>query len=247
MYSQAIATIALCEAAGMAQDDKLKRAARAAVEFIVRAQAGNGSWGYTSGEAGDTSIVGWQVQALKSAKLAGIGNVDKALRQAESFLVSVSDDSESRYGYRTKGPTQTLSAVGLLSRIYMSGTPRKAFVARGVKNMWEENRPGNAFWDMYYYYYATQVFFFFDGKDWHQNWNPAIKKLLLDKQVTAGPDVKSADVGSWPKDDGFIGRCCGRLGTTALACLTLEVYYRHLPLNKREAAGGLEMLEGMNK
>src|SRR5262249_20859780 len=51
MYSQAIAAIALCEAAGMTQDEKLKRAARSAIDFIVKAQAGNGSWGYTAGEA----------------------------------------------------------------------------------------------------------------------------------------------------------------------------------------------------
>jgi hypothetical protein len=40
-------------------------------------------------------------------------------------------------------------------------------------------------------------------------------------------------MGSWEPEPGFIGRACGRLGTTALCLLTLEVYYRHLPLYKR--------------
>src|SRR5215472_1005480 len=49
MYSQAIATVAICEAAGMTQDDKLKKLARGAIDFIVKGQASNGSWGYTAG------------------------------------------------------------------------------------------------------------------------------------------------------------------------------------------------------
>ena len=32
-----------------------------------------------------------------------------------------------------------------------------------------------------------------------------------------------------PKDQGFIGSSCGRLGTTAMAVLTLQVYYRYPP------------------
>ena len=245
MYTQAIGTIALCEAAGMTQDDGLKRNAKKAVGYVVAAQAGNGSWGYTSGTDGDTSVVGWQIQALKSAKLAGIAVPDKSFKQAESFLVSVSDDSESRYGYRTKGGTPALSAVGLLSRIYISGNPKHALVARGVKNMWEENKPTEGNWDMYYYYYATQVVHFFDGKAWHADWNPTMRKILLDKQVSnTTPGAKAADVGSWPKDTGFIGSSCGKLGTTCLACLTLEVYYRHLPLNKRDGGGLMELEKG---
>lgn len=47
----------------------------------------------------------------------------------------------------------------------------------------------------------------------------------------------------WPKDNGpHIGEQCGKLGTTALACLTLEVYYRHLPLYKRDN-GGLQAID----
>ena len=51
-------------------------------------------------------------------------------------------------------------------------------------------------------------------------------------------------MGSWPKDTGFIGSQCGKLGTTALACLTLEVYYRHLPLYKRDNGGLAELEKG---
>jgi hypothetical protein len=246
MYSQAIATVAVCEAAGMTQDDTYKRVAKSAADFIVKAQAGNGSWGYSAGEAGDTSIVGWQIQALKSARLAGIAVPDKAFKQAESFLESVSD-SGATYGYRTKGSTHTLTAVGLLCRQYMGWGPRVSQLARGIQWMWNGYKPVETDWNMYYYYYATQVFHFFGGPEWHKEWNPAMQKILLDKQITEKtPQAKAGDVGSWPKDNGFIGGSCGKLGTTALACLTLEVYYRHLPLYKRDSAGLQELDKNAN-
>lgn len=65
------------------------------------------------------------------------------------------------------------------------------------------------------------------------------------RDMLIGLQNKSADEavkGSWDKDGGFIGSSCGRLGTTCMAMLTLEVYYRHLPLYKRDN-GGLAELE----
>jgi hypothetical protein len=46
-----------------------------------------------------------------------------------------------------------------------------------------------------------------------------------------------ANMGSWDPEGGWFGTNCGRLGTTAMCLLTLEVYYRHLPLYKRGADG----------
>jgi hypothetical protein len=92
---------------------------------------------------------------------------------------------------------------------------------------------------MYYYYYATQVVHFYEGPDWHKFWNPKMRDLLIDLQRKGGGNDL---LGSWDKDQGFIGSSCGRLGTTCLALLTLEVYYRHLPLYKRDS-GGLAEIE----
>ena len=80
---------------------------------------------------------------------------------------------------------------------------------------------------------------FWKGPDWHKFWNPKMRDLLIDMQDKSGDDAKR---GSWQKDMGHIGSQCGRLGTTCLALLTLEVYYRHLPLYKRDS-GGLADLE----
>ena len=54
-----------------------------------------------------------------------------------------------------------------------------------------------------------------------------------------GEQSKKGDAnhGSWDPEGGWFGTSCGRLGTTAMVLLTLEVYYRHLPLYKRAADG----------
>ena len=73
MYAHALATMALCEAFGMTGDQRVGAAAQAAVDFIAAAQnRQTGGWRYHPGEEGDTSVMGWQIMALKSARLAGL-------------------------------------------------------------------------------------------------------------------------------------------------------------------------------
>jgi hypothetical protein len=236
MYAHAIATIAMCEAYGMTNDPALKNKVLAAVKYIEKAQGPNGSWGYTAGVDGDTSIVGWQVQALKSAEMAGLYKAPAALKKAEQFLIFVSKMSESRYGYNVpEKESPNLSAVGLLCRQYMGWGARQPSLAKGVEYLLSMP-PDAGTWNMYYYYYATQVVHFFEGDAWFKEWNPKMQKLLLSLQAKAG-----ANTGSWDKDGAIIGEHCGRLGTTCLALLTLEVYYRHLPLYKRDNAGRMEL------
>jgi hypothetical protein len=247
MYSHAIATVALCEAYGMTGDKSLLLVpAKKAVEFIIKAQASNGSWGYNAGAPGDTSIVGWQIQALQSARMCKDITVPEAtLKKAREFLDKVAKGSlKSQYGYSDNNTTTpTLSAVGLLCRYYTDGWgPGNASLIDGVKKLMAAHMPkGNAndtAFNMYYYYYATQVVHFHEGKEWSEIWNPKMRDQLIAMQVGEGKN----DAGSWDADRNTIGSHCGRLGTTCLALLSLEVYYRHLPLYKRDT-GGLKELE----
>ncbi|MBX9580364.1 MAG: terpene cyclase/mutase family protein [Gemmataceae bacterium] len=270
MYGHGIATMALCEAYGMTKDPYLKGPAQKAVNFIIASQAGNGSWGYQPGVAGDTSIVGWQLQALQAARLAKLTVSDATVGKAVKFLDSVSSGSRRAvYGYAAKNgaPGTSLTAVGLLCRYYMDGWgPGNAGMAEGVSGLFGTPRPGagpddprtnrerapktkaeaakgGAVPDMYYYYYATQVVHFFEGPEWKE-WNEGpkdrdgkrlggMRDWLVGLQRRDAPAVK----GSWDPDPGTIGPNCGRLGTTCLCLLTLEVYYRHLPLYKRDTGG----------
>ena len=247
MYSHAIGTIALCEAFGMTTDKAfLRKPAQDAINYIMAAQGVNGSWGYQSKANGDTSIVGWQLQALQSAKLCKDLVVRKdVIDKASKFLDSVAQGSQkATYGYASPGAGPTTTAVALLCRYYVDG--------------WGSQHPGmnagvdflNKTWmpektktyDMYYYYYATQVMHFFEGETWTK-WNAAMRDMLIGLQVL--DNSKQATYGSWDPDKApWMGTGCGRLGTTCMCLLTLEVYYRHIPLYRRDNAGLKELERG---
>lgn len=261
-YAHAIATVALCEAFGMTGDKALLlKPCQLAIDKIQKGQAGNGSWGYTYERAeGDTSIVGWQVQALHSAKMCKEIRVDpKVLEKAMKFLDTVASkppkvtdkggkvtfngaSSMSAFGYSNPGPRPGLTAVGLLCRYYLNGWgPNSPGLRDGVDYIMAAHPPDkDQEYDLYYYYYATQVAHFREGETWAKDWNPKMRDMLIAKQVSQ-PNRPTVD-GSWDKDDRWIGDKCGRMGTTAMAILTLEVYYRHLPLYGR-GTGALNELD----
>ncbi len=249
-YANAIAAVALCEAFGMTGDKALLlKPCQNAIDHIQKGQGGNGSWGYRYGDEGDTSIVGWQVQALHSAKMCKELKVDqKVLEKAMKFLDSVASKPRNSsvactFGYRQPGARPSLTAVGLLCRYYLNGWgPNSPGLRDGVDYLIKEHPPEEKQpFDMYYYYYATQVAHFREGEEWAKQWNPKMRDMLVKKQVN---DVNKPQVdGSWDKDDTWIGDSCGRMGTTAMAVLTLEVYYRHLPLYNR-GTGGKNELDG---
>jgi hypothetical protein len=89
--------------------------------------------------------------------------------------------------------------------------------------------------NFYYFYYGTMACFQHGGEPW-QKWNTAIKEMLTKHQcqgAAAGQSAcKCADKsndGSWPPEHGNDLKA-GRVFTTALGALTLEVYYRYLPM-----------------
>ena len=80
--------------------------------------------------------------------------------------------------------------------------------------------------DLYFNYYATQILHHMEGDMWVA-WNTKMRDMLLKTQQTKGHAV-----GSWFEefDKGHGPERGGRLYTTSMATMILEVYYRHLPL-----------------
>lgn len=232
MYAQAIATIALSEAWAMTSDPALEQPVREAQKYICTSQNEfNGSWGYQAGQSGDLTITGWQIAALKSCKLAGIQVDPVVWDKARKFVESTSDTS-GLFGY--KRPVnlkvsarkrdyrvQTTTAAGTLAQMYMGAPLETASIRNGINYLAKEDFSPT---DIYFNYYATQVFRHFGGEDWKQ-WNAGIRKHLVDTQDQSSSHAR----GSWyfPDTHGKVG---GRLYTTAMAVMTLEVYYRYLPL-----------------
>jgi hypothetical protein len=234
MYSQGIATIALCEAYGMTHDAGLKEIAQGAIRFIVYAQdMQRGGWRYTPGTPGDTTVTGWQLMALKSGQMAKLQVPSPTIGLVTKFLDGVSYDRGARYGYLTpkmRTPTQeTTTAVGLLCRMYTGWNRSRQALYRGVEHL---HKWGFSKTNMYYDYYATQVLHHFQGPEW-QAWNRPMRDYLVSTQSN-----ESHEAGSWYFPDPY-GDRGGRLYNTALAIMILEVSYRHMPLYGEEAVHGL--------
>ena len=80
-----------------------------------------------------------------------------------------------------------------------------------------------------YSYYGTLTMYQDGGPEW-EKWNVVVRDTLTSEQRRDGRFA-----GSWdPK--GPWGRYGGRLYSTALSTLTLEVYYRLLPLYRMNDA-----------
>ena len=93
MYSQGIATIAICEAYAMTNDRKLLLPAKAALNFIASSQdPKGGGWRYQPRERGDTSVLGWELMALKSGLMANLDIPRNFSQKASRFLDSVQSD-----------------------------------------------------------------------------------------------------------------------------------------------------------
>jgi hypothetical protein len=234
MYSHGLATIAMCEAYGLTQDPLLKRSAQGAINFIMDAQHTAGGWRYSPGEAGDTSVVGWQVMALKSAQMANLNVKPNVLTKAISYLDDVMDDANYGYGYTGKGSGPTTSAVGLLCRMYLQGWgPATPKMTKGVDGWIKPYAPGTGMKNMYYYYYATQVMHHLNNEAW-KAYNVKMRDSLISTQDKGTDPIHKDQKGSWSPEGDQWGAVGGRLMVTSLSLLTLEVYYRHLPLYRRD-------------
>ncbi|MCI0455538.1 MAG: hypothetical protein L0Z62_00995 [Gemmataceae bacterium] len=232
MYAHALATIAMCEAYGLSRDPALRPSAQLAVNYLVEAQHSEGGWRYSPNQAGDTSVTGWVVMALKSAQMANLDVSDLVMRKAARYLDKCCDPKNEGYGYVGPSASPTMSSVGLLCRQYIqSWGSQNLRMVKGVEKNLETLPPGRSK-NIYYYYYATQVMHHFGGENW-QKWNEKMRKVLVDTQEVT-PVPGSDVVGSWSSVGDAHGRAGGRLMVTSLSILTLEVYYRHLPLYYRD-------------
>ena len=223
LYSQGLAGIALSETYAMTQDKRLQGPAQLALNYIMAAQDPvGGGWRYAPKQPGDTSAVGWQLMALKSGNMAYLQVSPLTIKKAVEFLNRVQADDGAMYGYTDPGNGYGTSAVGLLCRMYLGWKKDNPALQRGVLRL-AKNGPSK---DLYYNYYATQILHHMEGDVWVA-WNTKMRDMLVKSQQTKGHAA-----GSWFEefDKGHGPESGGRLYTTSMATMILEVYYRHLPI-----------------
>jgi hypothetical protein len=225
MYCHAMAACALSEAYGMTHDARLREPVSKAVGYTLRAQDPvGGGWRYKPGDAGDTSQLGWQLMTLKSAELAGIPIPDSTRQGVIRYLQSVASGTYGgRASYRPgEQTTRSMTAEAMVCWQFL-GLSRQNPACNEAGDFLLADLPGDGNSNLYYWYYATLAMYQLQGVHW-ERWNDALREAVVSRQVKEGPQA-----GSWDTSD-LWGGYGGRIYTTALATLTLEVYYRFLPL-----------------
>ena len=243
-YPGAIATLAMAEAAAMANVPETRDAAQRAVNYFTEIhQAGEGSdkqaWRYHPKMEGDTSVTGWVIMALKSARVAGLNVNHASFDGAIKYLDSVEHKGAggdpgyapaSTYWYTVKDAHEPhrLTAIGCLCRQFLGWKKDdlqasvEGFVAKGGVPTWGGN---GANVDLYYWYYGSLCTFQQDGDVW-KKWNDGLMSALCPNQRMDGDET-----GSWDPVGAFSTEW-GRVGETALGALCLEVYYRYAQQNR---------------
>ena len=242
MYCHSIASIALCEAYGISKDERLREPAERSIAYTLAAQSkSKGGWRYNPGEDSDTSITGWQYMALHSARLAGLKVPEDNFERARKWLDTAGGGKHGGlYGYQgpgTKWPA--MIATGMFCRQLDLVPPTDPMQMESAERLkmtpMKTRRP-----DYYYIYYATLALYQHQGPIW-QDWNSSLKDILPELQEKTGPQE-----GSWDPSRGLAGNG-GRVTSTALATLSLEVYYRILPIygfrGEKEATPDLKVRE----
>lgn len=241
LYDHAIATLALCEAYYFGRSPALRGNCQRAVNLISRARNPYGAWRYDLPPTGDqdSSVTGWMVFALKSAKDCGLLVDEDAFVGARNLFLELTDAATGRVGYDTPGssssrvrgvndhfPTdrgEAMTATALLCRVFMGDEPDEPMLRKHadlLRRSLPEWDPEGGACDMYYWYYGTYAMYQFGGQHW-KAWNAALKSAALDSQRKDGSAAGSWDpAGPW-------GMTGGRVYSTAVMGLCLEVYFRY--------------------
>ena len=256
-YQHGIASYAMAEAYGMTRLEDLAPVVAKAIQRICEGQTPQGGWYYeytkvkedgTPWPGGDTSLCGWQIQAITAAWHAGIRLPNNMLEDTRRRAI---DDIKSRFGpdvgcgywfsspSRSKEENYCTTGIGTLCLQFL-GQWRCPEVNIGLGLMstydcsWTETK-GGAGGPIYGWYYVTQALFQGQhstlGKRAWKRWNDLLSPMLLERQEGDGhweyPEggANAADC----RSIGGTGINNLKIYTTAMCCLMLEVYYRYLP------------------
>jgi len=250
-YTQPIGAYALAEAYAVTKIPRLKTAAVKAVIPVVKGQNASGGFNYKliPSTRDDTSYMGWCIQALKSAKMAGLYGDVPGLKECmhkavKGFQKNYGErDGYGGFGYTAKSFNHGLSGVGVLCLQFLGAANTKE--CKGGLNglsrwKFDWDHPdkcgfgGHSF--VYYMYYVTQAKFQQGGsswKDWNKQFAPSLMKnqKIIQKDASGYVDHtgQKRAIGSWTSPSKSEHTANNDIMPTILCTLMLEVYYRYLP------------------
>jgi hypothetical protein len=248
IYAHALSTLAVTEAYAITKNPRYREPAQRGLDFIARARNPYMAWRYgvRTGE-NDTSVTICCVMALKSGQKAGFKVDPDAFKGALAWIDKMTDPKTGQVGYNFRGgavaraegtqdkfppkKSQAMTAAGVLCRILCGEDPGTgAVISKGLRLMlehrpWWDTEAGTI--DMYYWYLGTLAMFQVGGNAWRK-WGENVDQAIVERQHRG----EGANAGSWDPA-GAWGLAGGRVYSTALMTMCLEVFYRYDKAVKR--------------
>jgi len=251
-YDHALATLAMVEAYVLSnRDRRFKKPAEDGLAYLYKIRNPGAAWRYAPFEStmisypNDMSVTGWVIMVMSSAREAGLPVDEAAWEDSWTFLEEMTDTQTGVTGYFDRGgrppreegkerlwpneQTESMTAVGVLCRFFMDPDLKRpgneALINKGVSvisklpPVWSDDQPGRR--DFYFWYYGSYALFQNGGEAW-KSWERALKPAIVDNQHREGERK-----GSWDPQVDPWGRDGGRVYTTAILALTMEVFYRY--------------------
>jgi hypothetical protein len=228
-YEVGLVTMALCEGSAMTKDKLLLKPAKEGVTQSRKRLGSGGSAGYY-GPGTDAHQTSFILMGLKSATLAKIkgplgGVLERITRWYETRL---QPDGTTSYGGGAGHEASVCTAVGLFVR-KMAGIKNDPTSMKIAKVL---DRVGPQLSSCYQVYDGTYAMFQVGGgsknkkkhKAMWERWNKRFRDPIIREQVDKG-----IDEGSWNAQG---GHGAARIVATCFNIMSLEVYYRFLPINK---------------
>jgi hypothetical protein len=245
MYGHALATLALVEGFHLSRVPNLRAPAQRALDFVSRARNPYAAWRYAYPPDGDNdvSVTGWMLFALFAGRDAGLQVDDGAIAQGMNWVRSMADPVTGRTGYHEKGSpparepdamdrwpaerSESMTACALLLDCFdgadsaSADAARRADLVLAQRPRWDESA-GSI--DYYFWYYGSYAMWQVGGRPWDQ-WQKALLDTVVNHQRK-----EACELGSWDPQVDPWGREGGRVYSTAINVLSLQVYYRHAQL-----------------
>ena len=232
-YANGIAEYAMSESYALTRIPELRAVMEKGATFIIAGQQDTGAYTYLYAKNGrrDTSVAGWQGQALKAAFAAGadVPGLKEAMKKCcDGFSMNYAAASgKFKYAPEPGKPgndSWACTGIGVLNLQLLHGN--QDHVEGGLKALadlkcsWDD--PGTGSFPMYAWYYITQAKFH-KGKSTWDAWNNLFAKEVVGHQNSDGSWTPI-----WGSEKEF-----GPVYGTTFSALTLMVYYRFLPSYKQ--------------
>jgi hypothetical protein len=220
MYNHGFSTLALAEAYGAVQDERIGPALKKAVALILTSQDNNRfkAWRYSpDSKDADSTVSGACFVALIAARNAGLRVPDTAIESALKFYTDCQNPASGGIGYTPGSGANGMAttAIGVAVYAYARKKDQPTFIKAlsALKKADDEALGGYPF---YGEYYASQALFQSDVKAW-ESWNGRRVQKLADTQ----------------NDDGSWDASLGAPLSTAFGLLSIALSYRYLPIYER--------------